>query len=476
MDVMLGQMQQNGAHADPYLEITEQPKARGQRFRYKCEGRSAGSIPGEHSTNEHKTYPSIKIHNYDGPAAIVVVSCVTKDNTPRPHPHSLVGQDCNKGVCTIKLRGTNIVSFPNIGIQCATRKEVQDHLQKRKEIRVDPFGTGYFNNVGSIDLNAVCLCFQVFLPDDQSKFTRVVRPIVSQCIYDKKAVNDLVICRLSRQAGSAKGGDEVILLCEKVTKDDIQVRFYEENNLKEVIWEEYGEFAPADIHRQFAIVFKTPCFRDPYIRDPAQVFVQLRRPSDEETSDSKPFQFIPDDPDPYGISAKKRRKTLMYNNFNDSPMATESMKEESMSVKDRLKLHAHRKKPAATAANSLTPYSFDNTGGASAVYVLPQQDAASFMPSTSNDPMLTEPTTSSIDQNILSFLNDFQPTDSMSIPSGFAQQWLTLGNSAVVHPANVAESAKTSLGHDREEIAALRPGKSYRFKHLVPPGHSKEAP
>lgn len=31
----------------PYIEIIEQPKQRGMRFRYKCEGRSAGSIPGE---------------------------------------------------------------------------------------------------------------------------------------------------------------------------------------------------------------------------------------------------------------------------------------------------------------------------------------------------------------------------------------------------------------------------------------------
>ena len=51
----LNQLQQ------PVVEITEQPKARGQRFRYKCEGRSAGSIPGENSTNEHRSYPTIQV-------------------------------------------------------------------------------------------------------------------------------------------------------------------------------------------------------------------------------------------------------------------------------------------------------------------------------------------------------------------------------------------------------------------------------
>lgn len=46
---------------EPWVEIVEQPKQRGLRFRYQCEGRSAGSIPGEHSTNEKKTFPTIKV-------------------------------------------------------------------------------------------------------------------------------------------------------------------------------------------------------------------------------------------------------------------------------------------------------------------------------------------------------------------------------------------------------------------------------
>lgn len=47
--------------SEPYVEITEEPRSRGLRFRYKCEGRSAGSLPGEHSTNEQKTFPTIKV-------------------------------------------------------------------------------------------------------------------------------------------------------------------------------------------------------------------------------------------------------------------------------------------------------------------------------------------------------------------------------------------------------------------------------
>lgn len=61
-----------------YVEITEQPAPKAIRFRYECEGRSAGSIPGVNSTPENRAFPSIKICNYVG-RAVVVVSCVTKD-------------------------------------------------------------------------------------------------------------------------------------------------------------------------------------------------------------------------------------------------------------------------------------------------------------------------------------------------------------------------------------------------------------
>jgi Rel/ankyrin family protein len=71
----------NGSPAEamaPYVIIEEQPAPKALRFRYECEGRSAGAIPGSNSTTENKTYPTIKVMNYTG-RAVVVVSCVTKD-------------------------------------------------------------------------------------------------------------------------------------------------------------------------------------------------------------------------------------------------------------------------------------------------------------------------------------------------------------------------------------------------------------
>lgn len=63
----------------PYVEIIEQPAPKALRFRYECEGRSAGSIPGIKSTPDSKTFPTIQVKNYVG-RAVVVVSCVTKDS------------------------------------------------------------------------------------------------------------------------------------------------------------------------------------------------------------------------------------------------------------------------------------------------------------------------------------------------------------------------------------------------------------
>lgn len=321
----------------PYVEIVEQPRARGLRFRYECEGRSAGSIPGETSTQERKTFPSIKIHNYNGPA-VIVVSCVTKDEPYKPHPHNLVGKDCKKGVCTLRIRDTNVVTFPHLGIQCAKKKDVEGNLKQRQDINVDPFQTGFKHKAQNIDLNVVRLCFQVFLPDEHGKITRIVPPVVSQAIHDKKALNDLVICRVDRTSGKPKGGDEVFLLCEKINRDDVRVRFYEEVD-GQVRWEAFGDFGQNDVHRQYAIVFKTPAYMDDCLTQPREVWMQLQRSSDLEGSDPIAFTYQPEDPDPDRILEKRKRKAANLN-FLQDPSGSSPINQEQL--KQRLKLKATR--------------------------------------------------------------------------------------------------------------------------------------
>jgi len=60
--------------------------------------------------------------NNAGSAAVVVVSCVTKDPPYYPHPHSLVGQSCQDGVCTLRVKNTNIVRYSMLYIYTVSPK------------------------------------------------------------------------------------------------------------------------------------------------------------------------------------------------------------------------------------------------------------------------------------------------------------------------------------------------------------------
>jgi len=73
------------------------------------------------------------------------------------------------------------------------------------------------------------------------------------------------------------------------------VRFYEEQD-GQTQWEAFGDFGQNDVHRQFAIVFKTPPYHNQYITQPVEVKMQLQRTSDGEGSDPIRFTYQPEDP------------------------------------------------------------------------------------------------------------------------------------------------------------------------------------
>ena len=93
---------------------------------------------------------------------------------------------------------------------------------------------------------------------------------------------DLTICKLSDFTSPVAGGKEIIMLCDKVTKgmesfrgiywigsvfyflfvtDDIQVRFYQEVD-GQLEWEGFGDFTASDVHKQVAISFRTPRYKN----------------------------------------------------------------------------------------------------------------------------------------------------------------------------------------------------------------------
>uniref|UniRef100_A0A8D3BX01 RHD domain-containing protein n=1 Tax=Scophthalmus maximus TaxID=52904 RepID=A0A8D3BX01_SCOMX len=291
---------------------------RGFRFRYGCEGPSHGGLPGASSEKNRKTYPTVKVSNYQGPARVVVQLVTALTPLPQLHAHSLVGKQCDKGICIADLlpKDSNI-SFPNLGILHVTKKNVVKTLEERmsEAHQRSAISSAASLQAKEMDLSVVRLMFTAFLPDSDGGFSRRLEPVVSEPIYDSKAPNasNLKIVRMDRTAGCVTGGEEVYLLCDKVQKDDIQVRFYEEDD-SGVTWEALGDFSPTDVHRQFAIVFKTPKYRDQNLQRPTSVFVQLKRKSDNESSEPKPFTYHPQIIDKEEVQ-RKRQKTLP--NFHD---------------------------------------------------------------------------------------------------------------------------------------------------------------
>ncbi|XP_031429285.1 transcription factor RelB isoform X2 [Clupea harengus] len=291
----------------PQLVVTEQPKERGMRFRYECEGRSAGSILGASSNEANKTLPTIELQGpiQDIKNVRVTVSLITKDIPYRPHPHCLVGKDCSDGICVIHLNphNTRRHSFSNLGIQCVRRKELDLSLKKRRDQNIDPFNTGLSKSIEDMDMNVVRLCFQCELEREDGESIHL-SPIVSNPIFDKKATttSELKITRLNTVKGSCIGKTEIYMLCDKVQKDDIEIIFSRGS------WEAKAEFAQTDVHRQIAIVFKSPPYQDLDIYEEVEVNVLLRRLSDRMDSEPVKFTYTPHNPDPYGVNRKRKIK------------------------------------------------------------------------------------------------------------------------------------------------------------------------
>lgn len=103
----------------------------------------------------------------------------------------------------------------------------------------------------------------------------------------------MLIVKTSEPVGPAEGGTEMIILCEKVIKEDIQVRFFKRMK-DEVVWSKFADLKPQNVHRQVAMSFRTPAFPKIGIQDdPVEVLIELYRPSDGNTSMPTPFLYLP---------------------------------------------------------------------------------------------------------------------------------------------------------------------------------------
>ena len=98
---------------------------------------------------------------------------------------------------------------------------------------------------------------------------------------------------MDKNSGCVTGDEELFLLCEKVNKKEIKVRFFEPDSEGNTIWESYGNFSESDVHHQVAIVLKIPAYRQLEIDSLAHVYLQLYRPKDGEYSEPRQFTYYP---------------------------------------------------------------------------------------------------------------------------------------------------------------------------------------
>eukprot|EP00091_Calanus_sinicus_P008383 TRINITY_DN2045_c0_g1_i2.p1 TRINITY_DN2045_c0_g1~~TRINITY_DN2045_c0_g1_i2.p1 ORF type:complete len:360 (-),score=95.04 TRINITY_DN2045_c0_g1_i2:221-1300(-) len=96
---------------------------------------------------------------------------------------------------------------------------------------------------------------------------------------------------ISDNTAPVDGGKKIIILCERVARDDIKVKFYDSDPRSH--WEEWGDFQASDVHKQYAISLKTPRFDNQNISEKKRIFIELVKPSDDSRSDPHEFFFLP---------------------------------------------------------------------------------------------------------------------------------------------------------------------------------------
>ncbi|XP_067945820.1 nuclear factor NF-kappa-B p100 subunit-like [Watersipora subatra] len=310
-----------------HIEILEEPMEFGYRFRYEVEGKAHGGLQGQTSKNNgtkraNKIYPEIQVCNVPNHINEVEIEArlVSATEDFYPHPNKCSGKDCNeKGVFRKILKRTE---HPNFRLQLnnltilqikkgdqATSligqlEEISDHekklnLQNRMvtdiKAKADELAKCKHNGVVRIRFEASY--FDPLLNAWQ------VAAKHSISVHDQKQTNaaELRICRISASSSPAAGGVEVFLLCEKVTRDDIKVKFQHEN------WEADGTFMGTDVHYQYAIVFRVPPYKKLDIKGPVGVHLKLFRPSTNTYSKHVTFTYHPNHSAEEMVQRKKRR-------------------------------------------------------------------------------------------------------------------------------------------------------------------------
>jgi len=308
------------------IEMLEQPEEK-FRFRYKSEMQGThGCIHGRTYSKKNKTFPTVQVHNVpaDVTSVRLRIALYTNENAsgvPHHHVHKMMWKQASDVEqdfieCNIDRNQGFRHSWQGLGIIHTSRKNIDQTLFSRisklytesrqakensaricltdaEELKLKAEAHKLGKQVTD-KLNTVVLGVEAFRVDHG-----IYRPLCPMAFSNpinnlkNPSTGELKICRISAFAGSVEGEEEVIILIERVKKGDIHVRFFELDQDEERVWEELAEFQEGDVHHQYAIVFKTPKYRDVEVAHDVGVFFELYRPSDGAVSDPKAFRYKP---------------------------------------------------------------------------------------------------------------------------------------------------------------------------------------
>lgn len=69
----------------------------------------------------------------------------------RPHPHKVVGREnCKNGLYKIVCDVSSLVQLTNLGIQCVTRRKMEESLKIRELLKIDPFNSKLNHKISNI--------------------------------------------------------------------------------------------------------------------------------------------------------------------------------------------------------------------------------------------------------------------------------------------------------------------------------------
>ncbi|KAK8737493.1 hypothetical protein OTU49_004522, partial [Cherax quadricarinatus] len=316
-------------HDGPYIHIMEQPQSK-FRFRYKSEMVGThGQLKADRADKNRAVFPTVKLSKWNHGPAVIRLTLYTADdnvNQRKRHVHELSGKNCDKetGICEIVVddKCDYTAVFQNLGIIHIAKRDTREIIMQRKRdellaharlrkphctfeeiIRsITPTDHKRMDDEAeeeakSMDLNKVVLRFQAFQYDKSIESYRpITLPVDSEVVFNLKnaTTGELKIVRMSACSAPCTGGTEIWLLVEKVRRNNVQIKFFELDQNDREIWTAYGEFTDADVHHQYAIVFRTPSYRYTNLNTSVRVKVQLERPTDRDTSEPLDFTYLPE--------------------------------------------------------------------------------------------------------------------------------------------------------------------------------------